>query len=286
MKNHKGVEIFRNRRVVIATMHKKEIVIAPLLERSFNMTAILPKDFNTDQFGTFSGEIKRLKNPLETVRAKALAVLSGTNETLVVASEGSFGPHPESPFITGNEEIVMLLDTKNNFEIVGRYFTEKTNFNHQIIEGEIDLKEFAQRIGFPEHGIILKSINKNGEDDIFKDFENLDLLGVQVFILLNKGKSVIAETDMRAFKNPTRMKSIKQATQNLINTINTICPKCNSPGFSIIQAIRGLRCKLCNLPSKGVKGYLYACQKCNFSSERQKKDVQFQDPTFCDYCNP
>lgn len=179
MKKYRGFQIFKNRRVVIATMHSKEKVIAPLLEAEFTMKCIVPKGFNTDQFGTFSGEIKRVKSPLETARAKAFAALLDCKETLAIASEGSFGPHPESPFITGNEELVVFIDLENNFEIIGRHFTEKTNFNHQKVENLNDLAEFTEHIGFPEHGIILKEVDKDNSENIYKDFKD--------FILLKKG---------------------------------------------------------------------------------------------------
>lgn len=286
MKKHKGPDIFRNRKVVIATMHRKEKVIAPLLEEVFDMETIIPKNFNTDQFGTFSGEIKRVKSPLETVRSKALAALLTADEDLVLASEGSFGPHPESPFITGNEELVLLIDTKNDFEIIGRHFTENTNFNHQKIESVTELQSFADSVGFPKHGIILKISTQNKLEEIFKDFENFDVLQKQVSELLENSKSIYAETDMRASMNPTRMNAIKEASQNLISKMNSVCPKCNAPGFSIVEALFGLRCKLCNSPTKGIRAYILNCQKCDFICERKRKDISFQDPTFCDYCNP
>ncbi|CAM3407359.1 DUF6671 domain-containing protein [Aequorivita lipolytica] len=267
-------------------MHAKEKVIAPLLEDEFNMKCLVPKGFNTDQFGTFSGEIERKSNPLETVRAKALAALSDCNETLVIASEGSFGPHPESPFVTGSEELVILIDIENNFEIIGRFFTEKTNFNHQKIEALFDLKEFTERIGFPEHGIIVKVRNKANSEIIHKDFKDFISLQSQVLEFLTGGNTISAETDMRAMNNPTRMLAIGLATKNLLININSLCPECNAPGFSIIEAMRGLRCQLCNLPTKGVKAYIFSCQKCAFTCERKKEGIPFQDPTFCDYCNP
>jgi hypothetical protein len=286
MKKFKGTTIFEKRKAVIATMHGKESVIAPFFEDNLNIEVVVPEGFNTDQFGTFSGEVKRIKNPLETVREKALSALKLYGETLAIASEGSFGPHPESPFITGNEELVILVDTENNFEIIGRHFTEKTNFSHQKIDTITALKDFSERIGFPEHCIILKTIDYNKQERIYKDFKDFTILQNQVLQLLEEGLKITAETDMRAMNNPTRMEAIKQASQNLLANINSLCPKCNAPGFSIIEAIHGLRCQLCNLPTKGVKGYVYSCQKCNFSTEREKEGASFQDPTFCDYCNP
>lgn len=286
MKKYNGVEIFRKRDVIIATMHRKEKIIAPLFKNEYQMKCEVPKGFNTDQFGTFSGEIERIKNPLETARVKALAALSNTSATLAIASEGSFGPNPESPFITGNEELVILIDVKNDFEIIGRHFTEKTNFNHQKIENLNDLKEFTTRIGFPEHGVILKSSDNTLPEIIIKDFLNFLSLENQVIELLNKGKIITAETDMRAMNNPTRMEAIRLATKNLIANINLLCPECNAPGFNIVDAIRGLTCSLCKLPTKGIKAYSFSCKKCCFNCNREKNGITFQDPTFCDYCNP
>lgn len=53
--------------------------------------------------------------------------------------------------------MVILIDTKNNIEIRGWHLTSDTNFNHQEIKNINDLREFEDRIGFPEHGIILKT---------------------------------------------------------------------------------------------------------------------------------
>ena len=54
--------LFEGRKVVIATKHKKELVIAPLLEKNLGVTCFVPDDFDSDALGTFSGEIKRKEN--------------------------------------------------------------------------------------------------------------------------------------------------------------------------------------------------------------------------------
>ena len=64
--------MFKDRRLVIATMHKKEQVIAPILESGLGVKCILPEHFNSDQWGTFSGEIERKHDPIETARQKCL----------------------------------------------------------------------------------------------------------------------------------------------------------------------------------------------------------------------
>jgi hypothetical protein len=50
-------QLFKGRNLVIATLHGKEKVIAPLLEHALGVKIIVPEKFDTDQYGTFSGEI-------------------------------------------------------------------------------------------------------------------------------------------------------------------------------------------------------------------------------------
>lgn len=282
-----GYHLFDGRYVVIATMHKKEQVIAPILERELGLKCLTIPNFNTDVFGTFSGEIERIHSPLETVRMKALKALDLCEADLVIASEGSFGPHPSSFFIPANEEYIILIDKKNNLEITGKHLTFKTNFNQQEIKNEEDLFQFITQIGFPQHGIILKIKDQiKSNEIIFKDFKSKSKLKLFVLNALKKKKLIIAQTDMRAMFNPTRMLAIEQATIDLLNNIKSICPSCKSPGFSIDEVVVGLPCKICRVPTKSPKAYRYNCRICDFNEIRLRKDIGFEDPTYCDFCNP
>lgn len=60
-------------RAVLATMHGKERVIAPLLEESLRLRVSLAAGLDTDRFGTFSREIARTGSQLEAARAKIFA---------------------------------------------------------------------------------------------------------------------------------------------------------------------------------------------------------------------
>ncbi|MFM7326512.1 MAG: hypothetical protein ACKO4L_16605, partial [Nodosilinea sp.] len=48
---------FAGRVAVIATMHRKQEAIAPLVEAHLGAMALVPQDFDTDRFGTFTGMI-------------------------------------------------------------------------------------------------------------------------------------------------------------------------------------------------------------------------------------
>ncbi|HEY9652262.1 MAG TPA: DUF6671 family protein, partial [Coleofasciculaceae cyanobacterium] len=147
--------LFTNRVAVLATMHQKERAIAPLLEERLGLKVIVPQDFDTDAFGTFTRDIKRPGTQLEAARLKAQKALAVTGETLAIASEGTFGPHPTFPYISLNRELVILLDQANALEIVGQEASTETNYAHQSVSTLEDAYKFADEIGFPEHGLVV-----------------------------------------------------------------------------------------------------------------------------------
>lgn len=282
-----GHHIFGGRSLVIATMHQKESVVAPLLEEELGVKCFTIPTLNTDVFGTFSGEINRNNSPLQTAKLKAFAAIALCDATLAIASEGSFGAHPASLFATANEELVVLIDTKNQLEIVGRHLTFKTNSSRQEVNNLSDFEEFKIAIGYPAHGVILKIQHDiTNEKVIHKDFASPKELNEIVSSALEKNHKVEVETDMRAMHNPTRMKAIEQAVLDLVKNCNSFCPQCNTAGFTIQSVISGLPCELCLVPTKSTKAYRYQCQKCDFIEEQLKDGSGFEDPTFCDYCNP
>ena len=286
MSSKQGLEIFKGRRLIIATMHGKEKVIAPELESALLVNCEVAATLDTNQFGTFSGEVKREGTPLETAKKKALAALKQTGATLVVASEGSFGPHPSYFFIPGNEEFLLLIDIENKLEILGRHLTTHTNFAHQSILQTEELETFCKEVGFPEHGIILKARGPQGEEKTIKDLSTLKTLKSMTEKLLKEGHMVQAETDMRAMRNPTRMESIRQATIQLKHRIKSLCPSCQTPGYGITQTITGLPCRLCGTTTRSAKAYVYSCTKCGYSHENPRPDKTHEDPMYCDVCNP
>jgi len=120
---------FKGRVGILATMHKKEEVISPILEKELGIKVIVPEGFNSDQFGTFTRDIERMGNQFEAARHKAISAIDLYGQTLAFASEGSFGPHPLIPFVPFNREIVLLVDKENNIEISGVATTTETNYS-------------------------------------------------------------------------------------------------------------------------------------------------------------
>ena len=278
--------MFQGRRLIIATKHKKENVIAPILEKELGVICFTHPDLDTDELGTFSGEIERMMDPIATAKEKCLRAMKLADCDLGIASEGSFGPHPSMFFVNADDEFIVFIDKVNNIEIIARELSTSTNFNGKTISNEVELLEFAKHIGFPEHGLILRK-SKDDFIDIQKDISDQNSLVKYFHQLHEKYEAVYVETDMRAMRNPTRMSVIEKATQKLVDKIKSTCPQCQMPGFGVTDAKQGLPCNLCGSPTNSTLAYIFVCQHCNYTKEEQYPNGKTtEDPTFCDHCNP
>jgi hypothetical protein len=278
--------MFAGRNLVIATKHQKELVIAPALEEALGVKCFVPKDFDTDQFGTFCGEVERKMSPLETAKLKCIEAMAATGCDLSVSSEGSFGPHPSLVFIPADDELLVFIDKKNNLEISVRELTTETNFSGRQVTSKEELTAFALSAKFPSHGLIM-TFTHDGVKETIKGIQDWDLL----FDIFDKHihivQSVNVETDMRAYCNPTRMATIKKAVSKLIGKIESVCPVCNTPGFGVTEVREGLPCSLCHCPTRSIRSHLYCCLRCNHGHEIHFPNGKMEeDPMYCDYCNP
>jgi hypothetical protein len=281
-----ALPMFENRRLLIATKHGKEKVIAPMLEQELGVHCFVDEHFDTDALGTFTGEVERALDPLSTVREKCLRAMRQNNCDLGVASEGSFGAHPTMYFISADDELLIFIDARNNIEIIVRELSTSTNFNMEQVNGLNELREFAQQAGFPEHALILRR-SRNENTEIFKGITDVETLESTFELLHARYGSVHVETDMRAMHNPTRMAVIGAAVGKLVQRVRSTCPQCEMPGFGITEAKRGLPCSLCGSPTNSALSLIYVCQHCTFRKEEMYPNgTTSEDPMYCDYCNP
>lgn len=267
-------------------MHGKEAVIGPILEKSLQVNCRLVPGINTDILGTFSGEIERKQDPLDTLRLKCELGFDLTRADLVIANEGSFGQHPHLFFAKANEELVMLKDRRNQLEIVASHLTTDTNFDGREITTESEALEFAGKAHFPSHGLLLKE-QEHSKTCIGKGITQQEHLLALVCKQLKASGKLWIETDMRALYNPTRMLAIQQATKNLVRKLESKCPSCNYPGFWIAQIKDGLPCSQCGSATRSTYSQIYQCQHCMYEKEKKfPYSKQYEDPMYCDFCNP
>lgn len=281
-------DYFKNRKLVIATMHKKESVIKPILERELWVECFVVENFNTDRLWTFTRDIKRKWNMLETARLKINYAMEITWCDLWVSSEWSFWLHSWIPFLNSNFELTLLIDRKNNLEIAWHHLITNTNLDWKYLENFQEALEFAKKHWFPEHWVIIRLseksnffIHKNINDE--NDLKN----AINKILSLPFVKKFYIETDMRAHKNPTRMKNIELSINDLVKNIKSKCPKCESPWFIVSDIERWLPCKICLRPTDKPTFEIYTCKKCNFVKKvKIEKYWEYADPWECENCNP
>ncbi|MEO0408118.1 MAG: DUF6671 family protein [Cyanobacteria bacterium P01_A01_bin.135] len=277
---------FSGRVAVIATMHRKEQAIAPVLS-PLGVTAQVPLSFDTDRFGTFTRDVPRIADQLATARTKAQAALELTGETLAIASEGSFGPHPQMPMLPCNRELVLLVDQELGIEVVGQALSTETNHRAKRVRTVTEALSFAHTVNFPSHALVVMPAAKGATTGITKGITREAALEEAIALALTHSSTgrVHVETDMRAMHNPSRMAVIAQATDDLMTTLQRRCPDCHCPGFSVAQRRPGLPCELCHSPTLLTLSLRYQCQRCSATQERYVEE-KYADPTHCPFCNP
>lgn len=274
-----------NRTATLLSMHKKEQAIKPIMESLTGCSVSVRDDFNTDLFGTFTLEISRPGTQLDTAKLKALKAIEISGTDLGLASEGSFSPYPTCPFINSNRELVILVDLCNDMETIGESVSLETNFDQLHVSNMNDAIQFATKIGFPEHWLIA-----NPEDiphRFIKNIHSWQALEEAVLSSISQSpvQKAVLQTDMRAHANPTRMKNIMRATEDLAIKILRACPNCGIYGFALTSYKRGVPCEWCKQPTDMIMGEIYSCQKCKHCIELPR-EPGYADPGVCDLCNP
>lgn len=278
--------VFSGRNAIIVTKHGKEKTMSPILKGRLQLSCMVNSVFDTDQLGCFSGEIRREQDVQDVLRKKCLAGLEDPEFDIAIASEGSFFPHPQIWFRSCNEESIMILDKKNKLEITAHTLSLETNHDGKVIHQWEELQQFAEKAGFPGHGLILRPQAQQYDHQI-KGIRDLTYLSEVFHNMVSVYGAVYAETDMRAHVNPSRMKVIEATTQKLCDKILSLCPLCQWPGFSFNEYKTGLPCRECEYPTQSILSVIYECTHCHHSREEfYPKGKKVEDPQYCDQCNP
>lgn len=279
--------------VALATKHHKQDAIAPALEAVPGLRVVVAQGLDTDALGTFTGEIPRQGTPSQTALSKARLGMRALGIARGVASEGSFGPHPELGFVPVGLELLAFIDDELGIELVEQRICEQTNFAH-LETGGLDVRtdSFLERVGFPAHALIVRANRPQGDDapgPLYKGVSDLAVLRraiAQCSAASGDGQARL-ETDMRAHKNPTRMGEIALLAAALGRRLAQTCVACGAPGFGRVGVERGLRCCLCESPTELVACELDGCARCGHRERRPRSDgLGCADPACCAHCNP
>jgi hypothetical protein len=274
--------IWQGQKAMVVTMHgKNEVIQSEFASLGLKWTNC---ELNTDQFGTFSGEIKRNFDAISTARQKCDLAFCHTDVDIAIASEGSFGPHPNIPFIPVNEELLLFKERKTGFESFVFSRVHKTNFTSLEVSSLHALEKAANNACFPSHALIVTDVKRQ---EMVKGIVDWKILEKTFNRFKEKHENIILETDMRAMLNPTRMEHIRQAAKKLYKKLDSCCPECQSPGFGNEHYESGLPCSACGLPTSSVLKLEIACPSCEYVSHVYHPNGKTdEDPQYCSFCNP
>lgn len=271
------------RKAALLTKHEKlPLINAAML--SAGVEVILTDEYDTDELGTFSGDVARTLSPLECAKFKARKACELTGCELGIGSEGSFGGGPMQGFVNWDEEILVLHDRVNQFDIVA------------FAQGAIKVNEFSvtsrdviktQLAKYdPGQAWTLKSADSTVKglrnfQEIARALEELNWLTDDN----HSQQSIHIEPDFRAMFCPERQAYIKQAAEQLAQRIQSLCPECHAPDFWRSEIIKGAICMGCGLPTELPKAFILRCSHCLFEGQ-EKSETQLVDPGQCQFCNP
>ena len=288
-----NVHPYQGEIAVLTTIHGKQQVIAPIFQNKLCVQLTVAEGVDTDALGTFSGEVERSQSMLETLRLKVELGMRATNLKLGIGTEASFGPDPLIPFAPLHCEMILWRDQERGIEVLELVRTNETNYESiemgRIHEWTESMESFLRRVQFPSHKLMVLANAGTKQSKIFKGIGAREELKEAIEYCARHSDDGLAlvQTDMRAMMNPTRLKIIEEATQRLANRLATRCEQCGSPGWGLVELVRGSPCGWCGRATNQVWAELHGCPSCLHRVKIARQDgKQTASPAFCDWCNP
>jgi hypothetical protein len=280
---------YDGRTAALATKHQKEIVLEPPLHAAVGLNVCVPADLDTDLLGTFTGEVSRPGSPLEVALRKARWGMERAGLPLGLASEGSFGPDPRLPFVASDFELLAFVDEELDIEVVERVLSSRTNFGAESGRTVEDVQEFLTRAQFPSHGFVVRPNSGLQPGFVFKGLTTIDALRdafSRCTAVSTDGLAHI-ETDMRAHMNPTRCEVLREVAIKLGRRLAAHCPECQSPGWGLVDVVKGLPCERCHRATDLVRLEVLACPRCEYRTSAARSDgLTEASAGDCVWCNP
>lgn len=278
--------MYKNKQVILATKHQKEDSIRPPFESELGCRIDVPFQYDTDQFGTFTGEIPRKLSAYETLVQKAKIAAQQFGYEYAIANEGSFGPHPQLYFAPGDTELMAFIDLKNDLIISEFEISTATNYGHLDITLQDNYEDFLVGAKFPSHALIVRSLDHKNSF-LEKGIRELEQLKYAIQNAFKYNHTVRLETDMRAMMNPLRMKVIKVLATKLVRRIQQKCLRCNTPGFGAVSTEGHLACEVCGTETELYAQKVISCLKCDYKIYQRREDGRLNaEQQYCSYCNP
>lgn len=284
-----GPSPYAGARAVVATQHGKERAVAPAMLHLLELEVFVPDRIDTDVLGTFSGDVARPGSMLDTAVAKARLGMALEGCAIGLASEGSYGMHPQVPILRGGLEVMVLVDRERDLVIHEELVVDRPHSHHRRVRPGKEAREFVEELDFPAHGLLVRPAipgpGRWGAASV-SSLHDLDRAVARAAGDSGDGCAVVF-TDMRADRNPSRMANLVRLAHRLARRVRNPCPACDSPGYGPVRRPLGLPCRRCGTPSEMALGEVWGCGKCPHEDVRERSDGRVRaDPGACSFCNP
>lgn len=255
-------------------MHAKELAVAPPFRRVLGAEIVVATELDTDALGTFSGEVPRPDALVETCAIKAELAFRTVDADCAIANEGSYGPINSVPLVPSGIEIMAFIDRKRGVKVTEILPTHRTNWRLlRFKAGDPNIPRAVKAIGFPRYGVFVLC-SSDMDHPIKTGLDTLDDVVSAMNQEANRSEDGLAVliADMRAHRNPTRMRVLRALSWKLAKRLERLCPKCHAPGFGSIGNRRGLPCEGCGTPTHWVHFEIDGCSVCGHAESRPRKD--------------
>lgn len=267
--------------IVFATMHGKERLAASSFADKLGAAVIAPEHLDTDQLGTFAGDIPRTLSPRMAATVKARLGMQITGLPCALASEGSFRSSLVGVHTT---EVLLFVDEERGIELIESSSGSSSLPAGRRVESVRDARAYATKIGLPEQGVILH-VRRGAQATIHKTIASVATLSELVEHGLEQSATLTLLPDHRAHRSPPRAERIRRLCERMAQRLATECPVCRTPGYGIIRVERGAPCSLCGNPTAIIAADIHGCGACLREDRRPRAGTQ-ADPADCDHCNP
>ncbi len=276
-------------KIGLATMHAKELAAGPPFRRVLGAEVVVASQLDTDSLGTFSGDVPRPDALVETCVLKAELAFRTMDVDCAIASEGSYGPIDTVPLRPSGVEVMAFIDRKRGLRLVETLQTHRTNWRLlRYKAGDPRIPAAVKAIGFPRYGVFVLC-SSDREHPVKSGLDTLEDVVAAMDRVARRSEDGLAVLipDMRAHRNPTRMRVLRALSWKLAKRLERLCPACHAPGFGPIGNRRGLPCEHCGEPTHWLDFEIDGCSVCGHAEARPRKDGRRAAPRLsCLNCGP
>jgi len=274
---------YAGKTVAFATMHGKELLARDTFHETLGADVVAVGGLDTDQFGTFTGDIARTLAPRASALAKARLGMQLAHTPFGLASEGSFS----SPMglLVEHHEVLVFVDDDRGLELAEATVSTSPVPSGMTVTSADAALRWAMAADFPRQGLVIRVKTGDHGDTIIKNVDTRNDLQRHLDTFLEAGIRVLIEPDYRAHRCPSRASIITTLAERMALRLATACEQCGTPGFGQVDLERGLPCEYCGELTNVVAAQILGCARCAFT-QRVSRAEQFAPARWCDGCNP